>query len=431
MYVCHGRFCLLCATWSGERCRYVQTSEPFSQLVPYSSIEIIMRLDAATCVTVVLAIALAAVYNQQIAAHAILVDMLEKRVAFLEKQLIVNDTANPSNDTTHGLAVLEALKEMNDAAEIRHLRELMSFDHRDSSDRYSFKRAKQAGFTFEAVWAVADDHNCGSSQRCLQQLREAGYTEVCTMHLGFTVSDMRVSCAPKADVQRSPYQSEKCCTPTEIEGVLRQMKAQSRPESSSFEAARQAGFTAEEMKLAGYTCQDLSASVLDKYTSDALLQMRSQSIPGGHGVWRPRELCSGDELVEMLRKLRDAEDSSDERTLCKHAARAGFSAEELVQAKFTMAEIAQGFIEAHGGVAQLNEFVDEDGRVLPGPMALQWLKAAGMTCTQARSAGLRPRHCKQIGYTFREAKEAGYAYFEVHWNRGEETPNVETNGWEE
>ena len=146
-------------------------------------------------------------------------------------------------------------------------------------------------------------------------------------------------------------------------------------------------------------------------------------------MWRPRELCSGDELVEMLRKFRDAEDSSDERTLCKHAAHAGFSAEELVQAKFTMAEIAQGFIEAHGGVARLN--VDEDGRVLPGLMALQQLKAAGMTCTQARSAGLRPRHLKQIGYTFREAKEAGYAYFEVHWNRGEETPNVETNGWEE
>ena len=384
-----------------------------------------MRLDAATGVTVVLAIALAAVYNQQVAAHAIFVDMLEKRVAFLEKQLTVNDTANPSTDTTHGLAVLEALKEMNDAAEIRHLRELMSFDHRDSADRYSFKRAKQAGFTFEAVWAVADDQNCGSSQQCLQQLREAGYTEVCTMYLGFTVSGMRALCAPKAGVQR--YQP--CCTPTEIVGVLRQMKAQSGPESSSFEAARQAGFTAEEMKLAGYTCQDLSASVLDKYTSDALLQMRSQSIPDGHGVWRPRELCSGDELVEMLRKFRDAEGSSDERTLCKHAVRAGFSAEELVQAKFTMAEIAQGLIEAHGGVAQRN--VDEDGRVLPGLMALQRLKAAGMTCTQARSAGLRPRHCKQIGYTFRESKEAGYAYFEVHWNRGEETPNVETNGWEE
>ena len=388
-----------------------------------------MRLDAATCVTVVLAIALAAVYNQQIAAHAILVDMLEKRVAFLEKQLIVNDTLS-----VDGLAVLEALKEMNDAAETRHLRELMSFDHRDSAERYSFKRAKQAGFTFEAVWAVADDHNChrsGSSQGCLQQLREAGYTEVCTMYLGFTVSDMRASCAPKAGVQR--YQP--CCTQTEIAGVLRQMKAQS--ESESFEAARQAGFTAEEMKLAGYTCQDLSASVLDKYASDALLQMRSQSISDGQTgytgnpsrVWRPRELCSGDELVEMLRKFRDAEGSSDERTLCKHAARAGFSAEELVQAEFTMAEIAQGFIEAHGGVAQLR--VDEDGNVLPGLMTLQRLKAAGMTCTQARSAGLRPRHCKQIGYTFREAKEAGYAYFEVHWNRGEETPNVQTNGWEE
>ena len=100
-----------------------------------------------------------------------------------------------------------------------------------------------------------------------------------------------------------------------------------------------------------------------------------------------------------------------------------------MQAEFTMAEIAQGFIEAHGGVPRLNVY--EDGRVLPGLMALQRLKAAGMTCTQARSAGLRPRHLKQIGYTFREAKEAGYAYFEVHWNRGEETPNVETNGWEE
>ena len=141
-------------------------------------------------------------------------------------------------------------------------------------------------------------------------------------------------------------------------------------------------------------------------------------------MWRPRELCSGDELVEMLRRFRDVE-GVDERTLCKHAKVAGFSAEELVRAEFTMVEIAQGFIEATGGVAQLD---DRDGHAF---VALQQLKAAGLTCTQARSVGLRPRHCKHIGYTFREAKEAGYAYFEVHWNRGEETPNVETNGWEE
>ena len=287
-----------------------------------------MRLDAATCVSVVLAIALAAAYNQQIAAHTLAVGMLEKCVAFLEKQLIVNDTLSDDTLRVDGLAVLEALKEMNNAAETRHLRELMI--HRDAR-QYSFKRAKQAGFTFEAVWAVADDHNCGSPQQCLQQLREAGYTEVCTNYLGFIVSDMRASCAFGAGMQRG----QPCCTPTEIAGVLQQIKAlpgfvqqikagrlrpnlivqikaQSDSESSSFETARQAGFTAEEMKLAGYTCQDLVASVLGKHTPDALLQMRSESISDGRAVWRPRELCSGDELVEMLKSVTGDKNSASQ-----------------------------------------------------------------------------------------------------------------------
>ena len=59
------------------------------------------------------------------------------------------------------------------------------------------------------------------------------------------------------------------------------------------------------------------------------------------------------------------------------------------------------------------------------------LKAAGMTCTEARSAGFRPRMCKEAGFSFKEAKEAGYAYFELHWNRGDETESVPTHGWEE
>ena len=172
-----------------------------------------MRLDAATCVSVVLAIALAAAYNQQIAAHTLVVDMLEKRVAFLEK--IFNDTL--SNDTLSVDDFFGALKELNNAAETRHLRELMI--HRDATP-YSFKRAKQAGFTFEAAWAVADAQTCVrqtysygspySPQPCLQHLREAGYTEVCTNYLGFTVSDMRASCADETGVQRA------CCTPTAV-----------------------------------------------------------------------------------------------------------------------------------------------------------------------------------------------------------------------
>ncbi|EOD38806.1 hypothetical protein EMIHUDRAFT_224237 [Emiliania huxleyi CCMP1516] len=70
---------------------------------------------------------------------------------------------------------------------------------------------------------------------------------------------------------------------------------------------------------------------------------------------------------------------------------------------------------------------------LPGPGSetiLKQLKAAGMTCKEARHATFRPRQCKAAGYTYEEAKQAGYAYFELHWNRGDETESVHHNGWD-
>ena len=320
--------------------------------------------------------------------------------------------------------IVETLKAIDGAAQVRHLREVMALSytnevgpHRAS---FSFKNAHSGGFTFSDVWEATDERSCPESD-CLRKLREAGYKEVCTQYLGFSATQMRAYCQPNAQqLSVNPYlrqQQNACCTPTEIASVLKQIKEE---ESSSFDAALEAGFTVEEMELAGYACED--ALEFARYDNSQLTPLAFVQK-----LQHTRRFCSADELNDMLRVFRDApgEESHEERAsaMCGYALQAGFTIEEMLRAEFTMVEIARSIIAARGDMIARGDI--DAGSVL------QPLKAAGMTCAQARKAGLRPRLCKQAGYTFREAKEAGYAYFEVHWDRGDETPNVEQNGWEE
>ena len=101
---------------------------------------------------------------------------------------------------------------------------------------------------------------------------------------------------------------------------------------------------------------------------------------------------------------------------------AGYTPDEMRRAGYSVQEIARASsVAAHSNRAHAPQQLQN---------ILIQLKAAGLTCTEARHANFRPRQCKSAGYTFEEAKQAGYAYFELHWNRGDETESVHHHGWD-
>ena len=59
----------------------------------------------------------------------------------------------------------------------------------------------------------------------------------------------------------------------------------------------------------------------------------------------------------------------------------------------------------------------------------QEARAAGFTCQEARAAGFKPRDCAQAGFTFEEGKAAGYphgASWAFWWDGGKSPPEIRT-----
>jgi hypothetical protein len=129
-----------------------------------------------------------------------------------------------------------------------------------------------------------------------------------------------------------------------------------------------------------------------------------------------RDFCQTPEREAIAGIMRDMGLSAGD------AVHAGYTPDEMRRAGYSMQEIARAsLVVAHSNRAHAPQQLQN---------ILIQLKAAGLTCTEARHANFRPRQCKSAGYTFEEAKQAGYAYFELHWNRGDETESVHHNGWD-
>ena len=305
-----------------------------------------MNLDASTaCVVSALVVVLASLYAQH-RAHELVTSTLERRIASLEHLhdkfedgtwVRTNRTAADDGDDR----LVEALGTMENAAQVRHLRELLVLaPYTHSGDPgYSFTRAKQAGFTFEQVFQAADDQNCPPT-KCLHTLKMAGYAEVCTTYAGFTVEQMR------------PF-----CTSEEIATVLEQFRAgiDKIDERFSFVYAREAGFSLEEMKLAGYTCADALAMLklvdtsskkdVDSVKVDGRLKDVDRPTDLDAFTWfvldHGRSFCSSDELDEVMRDLNAHGVAVD--TLIDTLILAGYTPEGLRRSKmFTMEETNNG-----------------------------------------------------------------------------------------
>ena len=312
--------------------------------------EVVRTSAVASAVVVALA---ASAYAVQI-NHSALVSTLERRINALEAQAEIaksaqaNETAQVigilqrriallevklerAKDARNETALIDALEASNDAADVRHLRQLLvlsSGSERssyDSAARYSFARAKQAGFTFEQIWRAADDLSCPPHE-CLKILREAGFTEVCTTHLGFTVNHMKAHCQHGRASQNMNFQhrTSPCCTEEEIASVLTELRAR----GESFEAARTAGFSLPEIRLAGYTCEDAHDVIFTEskhYAGDDMApQVFLQTLQRG------RQFCTAEERDGLL--LTFKKDGVELEEL----AQSGYMPEELRRADYSV-----------------------------------------------------------------------------------------------
>ena len=400
-----------------------------------------------------LVILLASAYSQY-SAHERLVGALGTRIALLEKQ--ADDArAQDANERVLLRGALEKLTvtlegqaaqgnarewvnetasaimtEMEHLAQVRHLRELLVLSelYRRSS-QFDFRRAKQAGFTFEQIVEAVDEANCPLHQ-CLRLLKGAGYTEACTEYVGFTANQMM----------------EASCTEDEIASLLARLKT----DGASFEDAKAALFGAPSNSLSDGRAVATAAYTGSQYRVDdkwRMLRMAGYSCAEAHSTiddlnskWKSL-VCDEDEqdesVSESCAKLRRVYGHTlrDGRAFCQDpleiagilrdlglsasdAVHVGYTPDEMRRAGYSMQEIARETLAVHSNDPhQLQRILIQ-------------LKAAGLTCTEATHANFRPRQCKSAGYTFAEAKQAGYAYFELHWNRGDETESVHHNGWD-
>ena len=218
---------------------------------------------------------------------------------------------------------------MENAAQVRHLRELLVLGNDKESTRYTFARAKQAGFTFEQVFQAADDQNCPPHD-CVKTLKVAGYTEACTVYFGDTVEQI---------VQRMHV-----CTTEEKAAVLKHIRALT---DASFDAVHGLFFHQPEvMKLAGYTCADAHATLrrTDYSNFEGRLRMR---VGDEGGLQKPlrelrqgRRFCSSDELDETKRYLKTYGVAVE--TFIDWLILAEYTPEELRRSKFTLEEINNG-----------------------------------------------------------------------------------------
>ena len=350
---------------------------------------------------------------------------LEKLTVTLEGQAAQGNTREWVNETASDI-----MTEMEHLAQVRHLRELLVLSelYRRSS-QFDFRRAKQAGFTFEQVVEAVDGANCPLDQ-CLRLLKGAGYTEACTEYVGFTANQM---------MQAS-------CTEDEVASLLARLKT----DGASFEDAKAALFGAPSNSLSDGRAVATAAYTGSKYRVDdkwRMLRMAGYSCAEAHSTiddlnskWKSL-VCDEDEqdesVSESCAKLRRVYEHTlrDGRAFCQDpleiagilrdmglsasdAVHVGYTPDEMRRAGYSMQEIARETLAVHSNDPhQLQRILIQ-------------LKAAGLTCTEARHANFRPRQCKSAGYTFAEAKQAGYAYFELHWNRGDETESVHHNGWD-
>ena len=350
---------------------------------------------------------------------------LEKLTVTLEGQAAQGNTREWVNETASAI-----MTEMEHLAQVRHLRELLVLSelYRCSS-QFDFRRAKQAGFTFEQVVEAVDGANCPLDQ-CLRLLKGAGYTEACTEYVGFTANQM---------MQAS-------CTEDEIASLLARLKT----DGASFEDAKAALFGAPSNSLSNDRAVATRAYTGSQYRVDdkwRMLRMAGYSCAEAHSTiddlnskWKSL-VCDEDEqdesVSESCAKLRRVYEHTlrDGRAFCQDpleiagilrdmglsasdAVHVGYTPDEMRRAGYSMQEIARETLAVHSNDPhQLQRILIQ-------------LKAAGLTCTEARHANFRPRQCKSAGYTFAEAKQAGYAYFELHWNRGDETESVHHNGWD-
>lgn len=408
----------------------------------------------ATWGATVVVVVLASAYSQH-QTHALLVNTLEMRIASLEKQLEDRKEGNRWQPVVLALErirlevegaradVKEALETTEHQATVRHLREMLQYSKREG---YELRRAKEAGFSFEEVYEALDSVTCTgpysqnpndyhvNNVRCLRRIYEAGYTEVCTefvglrmQEYGLTVDDMRAACC-----QNRQMADGSCLGP-----VLEKLRADGYP----FVNATAAGFNVQEAKQAGYTCAEahailfeedpedillkylllpdqLKAENKDQYIEEELLKLFNQYMQSA------KQLCSTDEVAEILKKANYTENlPADSWVLGIYTpaelSRAGYELEDIARAKL---EEAEAEYQKHRNVQAFG---------FKRSQLLAQLKAAGITCAQARALSFRPRECKAAGFTFLEAKAAGYAYFELHWNRGDEAESKEHNGWEE
>ena len=400
-----------------------------------------------------LVILLASAYSQY-SAHERLVGALGTRIALLEKQaddaraqdaderVLLRGALEKLTVTLEGQAAQgnarewvnetasDIMTEMEHLAQVRHLRELLVLSelYRRSS-QFDFRRAKQAGFTFEQVVEAVDEANCPLDQ-CLRLLKQAGYTEACTEYVGFTANQM---------MQAS-------CTEDEVASLLARLKT----DGASFEDAKAALFGAPSNSLSDGRAVATAAYTGSKYRVDdkwRMLRMAGYSCAEAHSTiddlnskWKSL-VCDEDEqdesVSESCAKLRRVYEHTlrDGRAFCQDpleiagilrdmglsasdAVHVGYTPDEMRRAGYSMQEIARETLAVHSNDPhQLQRILIQ-------------LKAAGLTCTEARHANFRPRQCKSAGYTFAEAKQAGYAYFELHWNRGDETESVHHNGWD-
>jgi len=400
-----------------------------------------------------LVILLASAYSQY-SAHERLVGALSTRIALLEKQaddaraqdanerVLLRGALEKLTVTLEGQAAQgntrewvnetasDIMTEMEHLAQVRHLRELLVLSelYRRSS-QFDFRRAKQAGFTFEQVFAAVDEANCPLDQ-CLRLLKQAGYTEACTEYVGFTANQM---------MQAS-------CTEDEVASLLARLKT----DGASFEDAKAALFGAPSNSLSNDRAVATRAYTGSQYRVDdkwRMLRMAGYSCAEAHSTiddlnskWKSL-VCDEDEqdesVSESCAKLRRVYEHTlrDGRAFCQDpleiagilrdlglsasdAVHVGYTPDEMRRAGYSMQEIARETLAVHSNDPhQLQRILIQ-------------LKAAGLTCTEARHANFRPRQCKSAGYTFAEAKQAGYAYFELHWNRGDETESVHHNGWD-
>ena len=179
------------------------------------------------------------------------------------------------------------------------------------------------------------------------------------------------------------------CTADQLASAISELKDRGR----TYAEIKAIGFQPSVIRQAGYTCADA-------YAHEAGMTLKSA-----------RQSCTGDELEEILRASKARDNLSPE-----DAIDAGYTLEELIRVGYSPEEVANGYIRS--------------ATVLATVSILKKLKAAGLTCAEAKRASFRPKPCMEAGFTFEEAKAAGYAFFEMHWKRGDETESVVHNGWE-